>query len=827
MRIALLFKITIFSCCFTTSSVICQISGTIRDANGDVLPFVSVYIENTGRGTTSNDQGNYELALQANDKVVVFQQIGYEKQKIVLQNFPAKIRKDIILKSIQYNLSDAVFVASKEDPAYPIIRKAIERRKYHERVDSAFECNSYSKGIFKMLDAPDKVMGQSIGNFGGNLDTNRKGILYLSESVSNLKFRKGEAVKEIMLSSKVAGNNRGFSFNRAGALDFNLYKNVTTFGRAIISPIADYAIAHYKYRLKGSNINEEGKLIHKIEVIPKVKADPTWRGYIYIQDSSWNIYEFDGYIFGKQIKQEAFDTIIVQQKHFYFEEVNNWVLRSQNFIFNAGFLGFRMKGSFVLNFSDFRKEERLVIENKDEVLEIVSGANKKTTLYWDSIRPIPLTDEELRNYIVKDSIRIYKESKSYKDSMDRINNKFELTDLLFGYEYNNTWKRTYFSTQNLINAAQFNPIQGLVLGTSIHSLIYLDTFLWKRKIETELDLHYGNADNKIQAGLTQEFHLGDIRNSIFAISGGRKLNAFSPVATTNAFYNQIFSLFYKNNFFKLYQQYYLTGRYSVDLNYDFRLRIELGYFNRSNTINHSNYSFRYRDSAYISNSSTRFQDSFLYVNHSKLLQLRFGIRYQPNVKVWKTPDGIQKLGSDWPEFLLQPTINYYSSIKKFNVMLNLYLRHFADFGRWGGIKTNLSYTRSFLSRSDVPEAIHPGANPFSVNDLSDKMSFKVLRPYQRIGYTRSSEFHVEYNLEGLILDRVYLINKLGFTEILSYSILAMDKDKPYSEFSVGLGNIGYKMFRYLQLNWVKPRYGSAWGPSYLRIGINNVLQIGM
>ena len=38
-----------------------QIKGTVTDANGEALAFVSIYIENTYIGTTTNENGKYEL----------------------------------------------------------------------------------------------------------------------------------------------------------------------------------------------------------------------------------------------------------------------------------------------------------------------------------------------------------------------------------------------------------------------------------------------------------------------------------------------------------------------------------------------------------------------------------------------------------------------------------------------------------------------------------------------------------------------------------------------------------------------------------------------
>lgn len=66
-----------------------RISGTVKDENGQGLPGVSVVLKgSTGVGTSTEINGNYSLALPANESnpVVVFSFIGYKTQEIVVGN---------------------------------------------------------------------------------------------------------------------------------------------------------------------------------------------------------------------------------------------------------------------------------------------------------------------------------------------------------------------------------------------------------------------------------------------------------------------------------------------------------------------------------------------------------------------------------------------------------------------------------------------------------------------------------------------------------------------------------------------------------------------
>src|SRR3546814_13503414 len=73
------------------------------------------------------------------------------------------------------------------------------------------------------------------------LDSNNRGIVYLSESQSELFVRERDTYKEVVYSSRVAGNNNGFSFNEASDLLFSFYQNLLLYqlnNRGFVSPIA-------------------------------------------------------------------------------------------------------------------------------------------------------------------------------------------------------------------------------------------------------------------------------------------------------------------------------------------------------------------------------------------------------------------------------------------------------------------------------------------------------------------------------------------------------------------------------------------------------------
>ena len=53
-----------------------RLSGVIRDEHKQPLPFVTIYVEGTTKGTTSNMEGEYFLDLAEGEYQIIFRLIG-------------------------------------------------------------------------------------------------------------------------------------------------------------------------------------------------------------------------------------------------------------------------------------------------------------------------------------------------------------------------------------------------------------------------------------------------------------------------------------------------------------------------------------------------------------------------------------------------------------------------------------------------------------------------------------------------------------------------------------------------------------------------------
>ena len=88
-------------------------------------------------------------------------------------------------------------------------------------------------------------------------------------------------------------------------------------------------------------------------------------------------------------------------------------------------------------------------------------------------------------------------------------------------------------------------------------------------------------------------------------------------------------------------------------------------------------------------------------------------------------------------------------------------------------------------------------------------SFKVL-PYYALSTNKAyAEIHVEHNFKGYILNKIPLLNKLNYNLVVGFNTAITKENKPYTEYSIGLSNLGWGKMRFLRVDYVRAYQGSG------------------
>jgi len=782
-----------------------QLSGTVVDEDGNPLAFANIYIDQSTVGTSSNDAGQFYIKIPNGPSTVVFQYVGYKSKRLEIDYSGEPIESKIQLLPESFNLEKITILADGEDPAYGIIRKAQQKRTYYRDLVTSYKCDVFIKGNQKVLDAPEKVLGQEVGDFDGALDTNRQGIVYLSESISEVYFDRGKT-KEILKSSKVSGQDQGYSFNSAVEMDHSFYDNTANITRAIISPIASNAMSFYKYKLLGAQLDENGYLINQIQVTPKSESLPAYTGEIYIVEDLWNIHSLDLLLTASSLGVPILDTL--NFKHIYIptDTRDKWVLSSNVISFRAGAIGFDFNGTFAAVYTNYNFDLIDPSFFSDEIFSVEKESNKRTEAYWDSIRPIPLTTEEQIDYVRKDSIRIVRESPAYLDSIDREANRFGIFDILTGYSYQNSQKHRSFSFDSPLGNVGFNTIQGLkskiVLGGSVAANKERD-YRWRY----QGSLDYGLSEQKIRPYASIRYNHDRINYLRVNLEAGNKLSQYNSTEPVGPAQNLYETLFRRRNYFKAFDEKLIALQVSRFLNPKAYFTFGIKYAQRSSVDNFSDYSFFKKDDrAFTANVPVDVEDQIeIPFTHNAFITSA-KLRLNPGRKIYRYPEYIFWSNADYVPTI---EIDFRAGLKMFDAETDFGVIKLGVYDEISlGVKGDLSYHfggGSFLWKSadiNFIDYIH-----FNGNQSYDVMERGIERflslPYHE--YSTNNAFmqlNLEHDFNGYMLDRIPLVKKLGWQVILGSRFLYLDQDNYYQEYSVGLDNIGYKILRIFQVHGV-------------------------
>lgn len=821
------------------------ISGKVTDENNEALPFASVYLEGTTTGVTTNKEGNYSIELPGGSHNLVFQFIGYKirKEKIQVAASDEKIVLNVKMELQPYEIGTVTINASGEDPAYGVIRNAIKMRKYYLSQVASYSCDVYIKGLQRVKSYPEKFMGYDV-NAEGMIDK-KTGIFYLSESASKFYFKQPDKAYEKMISSKVSGNSKAFSFNRTSDLLLDFYKNVVNVQviakRGFVSPIAEGAMFYYNYRLAGTFF-ENGKLVNKVEVLPKRKHDPVFRGYIFITENTWRVHSTDLYLI-KDAGIEVVDTLRINQVHLAVStlsqrrgvggeakegnqgsEAEVWMLFSNKLTFSFSVMGFKGNGLYLSIHSKYNVKPDLSAKNPipfatieqtpptsllpkelklkkqeekkedkvfstGEMMHVDDDANKKDSIYWAEMRPVPLTQEELIDYQIKDSIQVIRESKPFLDSVDKKTNRFKPIDIIFGYDHVNRYKKRTTSFSPLIQNVQFNTVQGLVLATELEIQKKYES---EKRFYKTLSAAYGFSDKRLNAGLKLLYEFNPKKFTHAAIEGGRRTVQFSEKNIISPLVNTIYTLLAESNYMKLYQKDFLKLSYNSELANGIYMRSFLEYSDRSPLMNTSDFVLfpaakNYK--VYSSNDPLDpTKDSISSFKQNQSLELRVNLRLRYKQKYVTRPDEKWVYGSKYPTLhleyrkginsLLGSDVNYDLLKASVTDRMNFKLLGKASY---------LVSAGKFINNKKIElmDHFHFSGNKTILSNF-DFSDFQLLDYYTYSTRNYFVEAHYEHDFAGFILNKIPLLRKLKVNELAGIHYLYTEKIQNYFEVFLGI-----------------------------------------
>ena len=813
---------------FVSVTFIGQVKGKITDMKNNPLSFVSVYLDNTVTGTTSNDNGDYILDLIRKGKyTIVFQFLGFKtvKKEVEISSFPFYLNVKLEEESVQ--LSE-ISISTKDNPANRIIRNVIANKDKNTDKFANYTAKFYSRGLYRIKDAPKKFLGQTLGDFGGGLDSTRSGIIYLSETISDIKFqKKPKNFKENIIASKVSGQDNGISFNRAEDANINFYENSVEFGNNLVSPLSTNAFSYYKFKLEGTFYDKNGRLINKIKILPKRKNDPVFNGSLYIVEDDWALYGADVSVTGAQVNIPVVDVLKLKQNYNYSDKNDAWVLISQSIDFRVNALGFKFDGRFSSAFSNYDFIPNFNEKTfTNEVLTFEKEATEKDSSYWITLRPVPLTTEEVKDYEVKDSLKVVRKSKKYFDSVNKKQNKVSFLSPITGYTYKNSFEKWSLSYDGLIKDLGFNTVQGFntSMGVSYSKNINDKGNWWSAGV----NVNYGFSEKIARPTFFFNKKWNNISRPRMSISVGvttAQFNGRNPISKMD---NLVRSLLRRENYLKIFEKEFAKIMYSEEIKNGIYFSSSLEYANRKPLFNTNNYSFarQSKTKPYTSNNPLDPTDyiNTVFTEHS-IASLKVGATFIFNQKYLSYPHRKFNIGNTkYPSLSLTYRKNFGASNSELNSdVFVANIRQNIDAGNYGKLAYNIG-GGLFLKKKNIAFMDNLQANGNQLLFITDNQlsSFGLLEYYKFYTNDRYAEAHLEHNFKGSVLGKIPLINNLNFHLVGGVKSLFMADKKPYSEYSLGLDNIGFGKWRFLRIDYVKSFHAGIKNDGFLlRLNILN------
>ncbi len=815
-------KITFtFLIIFLGFNAFCQtynLSGSVTDVYGNPVPFASIYVKNTSIGTSANSNGEYTLRLNPGNNDLIYKAIGFKQEsKSVILSGNKEV--NVQLQTEVYELKDVVIKGGGEDPAYEIIRQAIKQRKTYLNEVDQFTAEVYIKGLQKLLAAPKKFLGKDIGKIGQEigLDSNRQGIVYLSESESKLSYIKPDKFREVMLSSKVSGSNRAFSFNRASDIKVNFYENIQDWeglsNRPFISPISENALFYYQYKYIGS-FTENGLSVNKIQVIPRRSTDPVFSGFIYILENSWRLHSLDLSI-TKASNINFVDTLKVNQQ---FIPVGKkvWMPASVKFDFVGGLFGFRFGGYFIAVYKNYDIDPKLNLKDFNEVLHIDKEVSEKDSAYWAQVRPVPLTTEEKVDYQKKEILAAKRESKVYLDSLDKVHNKFKLIPFIIGngYQVRNRFKRENFSFSSLKNSIFYNTVEGFGIDYKVNFSKRIDSTL-NKYLMLSSNLRYGEESQKFYGSLSGSF---PVKETNFSFDIGSDVRDLNNLGSISAFGNTINSLFYERNYLKLYDKRFISLSASRRVANDVVLYSTIEWAQRKSLQNKTDYTFvDVKDREFTSNNPFDPTTATPLFPDNNSFKIKLGMQFQLGQTYATYPGGKVYYPSNFP--LLE--MNYTKGFKNvlgsdvdFDLLTASLSKNDISLGLYGK-SSFYAGVGKFLNSKSVyfPDYKH-FIGTQSLSFVPKINTYLFLDYYNYSTAEKFFEGHFEHNFSGFITNKIPLVRKLKLQEIAGINYLSTPKLKNYVEDYFGIQYLNFRViygFSYDSGNKVDSGFKIAYG----------------
>jgi hypothetical protein len=763
--------------CLANHSFSQSITGVVYDDENNPVPYVKIYAINfTNLGAVTNESGEFLFGCDFGNYDLLVKCVGFEDQVVnvtVTSQAPTEIKIILIRKANVFEGVDAS--VKKKNLGWEIVQHVIDNKKNLEQQYAGYTCDVYIKGVetFEVKEKKEKEEepdGESKDLFEEQKNEIQAQIdgegnrLNLVEINLVRHFQMPNNVKEIRTGYQTVGKPSQIYFQTTVNGEFNFYKSLIhkedLHTSPIVSPLHPSGILSYKYKLV--EIITEGKdTIYKVEIGPRDVGTSTMEGHLYIKKHEWVLTKIDVTLNKGNLK--IYDKFHLVQEYQKLDSV--WVVSKQVFDYDTKYAKETVHGTTTVVYSNYLFNP--VFPPKffnNELGTTTEDAYERDSTYWQEVRPIPLTEEELRKKFVQDSLTAIYTKKEYLDSVDAVFNKITFLKVLyFGIEHRNREKKTQWYLSSLANFYEPVSIGGMRIGPYADYFKKFENQQWI-DLSGDVSIGFNNWDVR---GRFRAYHLYNPKR--FAGYHFFVAHEVDLINENTAYLETVKrSNFYMNDQVGLFHRIELVN--GLFLNNHFR-------FERRSDLDHLKFNTWFDD--YWANDQP--------ISFSSYNAVRTGVSlsYTPFQKYMTEPHRKVILGSRWPTFYVYwergwngilgsvVDFDYVSFSVEQEIQLGTLGESFYVFrgGQFVNQDSVFYIDRKFFRKSDI-------GPPFGWLMSNPLQSFQNLdSSYQTEKWYL--EFHYIHHFNGAILNKIPFMKKTGIKEVVGAGFIYLPEHNNY------------------------------------------------
>ncbi|MFY0643201.1 MAG: carboxypeptidase-like regulatory domain-containing protein [Bacteroidia bacterium] len=764
----LLFLFLLFLSSFSFAQNYHVLRGYVYNADNQPLSSVYVRVQHSNEGTVTNEDGQYEIRLEEGLNRISYMLIGFETQQIDVVMNSDQV-KNIWMKESTHEIDGINVNLKKRDYSYEVIKNVIDNKWRYQDQYNSYKYNLYVKSSeqIKKRKKVDKERIEEVSFLSGK------------DSIPDLNLFEGKFIvhtqepnkrKEIKMAAERYGSQTNLFYTSTTDADFNFYQNLLVIRKlgdnSYVSPFSPTTFLSYKFKLLGSYYEGDQK-IYKIQVTPRKLGNALLKGTIEVYDSLWAIKEVD--LSFPKSSLVRYDEFSIKQTYNFVDSIH--IVEKQEFSWVAKTTSAKWLGNCMVRYDQFSFDSSYHKRFFNaELGRTHEDAYERDSGYWASIRPLPLSRDEQAFVQYQDSLKRYKNSKEYLDSIDSAFNSINLMKLtLYGMGYRNREKKVNWSFDPLINVLDPLAIGGWRVR---YSVSYYKRFPKRKSISFTPFLNYGFLNQDFKGNINTSFLYNPKKRSRITLNAGRYFGFVNQFAT-------IGDIIRRDNF---YEQSYLYLNHRTELFNGFYLSIGARYVNRSDL---GDFKFASGgDSLFENNTPILFPESTNFATS-------FGISYTPKQLYLQEPHEKIILGSAYPTFSLEYRRSWPGLLNANNQYEygEFGIRQLFNIGTIGTSEYNFTIGKFF-------DTTALSVMDYKYQRGGDRYLFTPsMYTFQMIDSTFPTfnwffEAHFLHQFNGFITSRVPGLRQTGIRSMAGAGFLyAPERDYQYSELFYGINRI--------------------------------------